>query len=74
MPVFEFRLTCVNEDSCGKTQLIMHGFKNKNVKGDKSYDHIAIKKFPNWEDAINASKDVKKQLGNDLVDLTIAEK
>ncbi len=74
MPVFEFRLTCVNENSCKKNQLAMSDFKNKNVKGDKSYDHIAVKKFPSWEDAINASKDIEKQLGGNLVDLTIAEK
>ena len=74
MPVFEFRLTCVNENLCKGTQLIMSDFKNKNVKSDKIYDHIAIKKFPSWNDAINASKYIKKQLGGNLVDLTIAEK
>lgn len=74
MPVFEFRLTCANESVCKQTQEIMSSFKNKTAKGGKSYDHTAIKKFSSWDDAITASKDIEKQLGRKLVDLTITEK
>ncbi len=73
IPVFEFRLTCMNEDSCKKTRLSMYNFKNKTVK-DKSYDHTAVKTFSSWEDAIISSHDIEKRLGNNLVDLTIIEK
>ncbi len=74
MPVFEFRLTCVNENLCKETQLVMSDFKNKNVKGDKSYDHVALKTFSSWEDAIKVSAEIERKLGKNLVDLTIAEK
>ncbi len=73
MPVFEFRLTCIDEDSCKKTQLLMPDFKNKTVK-DKSYDHTALKTFSSWEDAIKVSHEIEKKFGNNLVDLTIVEK
>ena len=74
MPVFEFRLTCIDEISCKKTQSTMSDFKNKNVKKGKSYDHVALKKFSSWEEAVQKSKDIEKKLGKSLVDLIIAEK
>jgi len=74
MPVFEFRLTCVDEISCEETQSTMPGFKNKKAKRDKSYDHTATRKFSSWEEAIKASRDIEKKLGKNLVDLIIAEK
>ena len=74
MPVFEFRLTCINDESCKHSQNIMSDFKNELIRGNKSYDHIATKKFPSWDDAIIASKNIEKELGKHIVDLTIAEK
>lgn len=74
MPLFEFRLTCMDDVACKATQLVMSDFRNKNVKGDKSYDHIALKKFSNWEEAIKASKELEMKLGHKLVDVTIAAK
>lgn len=74
MPVFEFRLTCPDDITCKHTQSVMSDFKNKTINAGKSYDHIALKKFSSWDDAIKASKDIEKKLGKSLVDLTIAEK
>ena len=74
MPVFEFRFTCLDKDTCKNTQLMMSDFRNKNVKGIKSYDHTALKKFPSWEDAIKVSKEIEKKLGDNLIDLTIVER
>ena len=74
MPVFEFQLTCLDKNSCKMNQLTMSDFKNRNVKSDNVYDHTAVKKFPDWEDAINASKDITLRLGDHLIDLMIVQR
>lgn len=73
MPVFEARITCLNNEACKKTQLIMKDFKNKSIKNEL-YDHIAVKNFSDWESAEKELDKIKDSLTGIIIDLEIVQK
>ena len=50
MKKYEFHINCPNKEFCKSLQGEMSDYKNKDVRKKKTdYDHLAVKKFENWD-------------------------